>query len=183
SRNGDDEDVKEDAKALHPNHVPESGSGIPRHPERRPKRGQSADQCDRAERLVAVLFVEQRVNDHDQHAKDREHQLRQNAHVVGTLRQGSLRLCQQARQGVRERRRHYGCPNHCHWPTSLLANCVTGPRAYRCTAGSIALSHTRGTTPITSAATAIGQSAAFSRRLRSGNLLLISCVTLPKKTR
>ena len=96
-RNGDDEDVKEDAEAFHANHVPESGSGVLRHPEGRCKRGQSADQRDRAERLVAVFFVEQRIDDHDQHAEDREHQLRQNAHVVGTLRQGSLRLRQQAR--------------------------------------------------------------------------------------
>ena len=49
--------------------------------------------------LVTVFLVEQRVDDHDQHAEDREHQLRQDAHVVGAWRrQGSLHLRQQTRQ-------------------------------------------------------------------------------------
>src|SRR5580698_3085437 len=137
---------------------------------------------------MASFRIEQWIDNHDQHAKNRKHQLRQNAHVVRSLRQRSLgqrslHLCQKTGQRMRERANHAydrgrGSGQN-HWPTTLVSNCLTGGASATCTAGSIALSHSKGATPITKATTAIGQSAACSRRLRSGSVLLTSCVTLP----
>jgi hypothetical protein len=91
--------MEKDAEAFHPNHVPECGPRILRHAERRRQRGKSPNQGDSAQRSMTVVFVEQRVHDHNQHSEKRKHQLWQDAHVVGALRQhGSLHLRQQAGQ-------------------------------------------------------------------------------------
>src|SRR5205085_5109317 len=99
-----------------------------------------------------------RLHHHHDHAEDRQHKFRQDPHVVSTLRDGLHDLCEEGH----------------HWPTALLAICATGVNTC-CTAGSIAPSQISGATPMTRATTAPGQSAAFSKPVRSGNVLFSSC--------
>ena len=44
-------------------------------------------QRDQPQKLLTLLFVEQRLEHHHDHAENRENNLRQDADIIGTLRQ------------------------------------------------------------------------------------------------
>src|ERR1700733_922388 len=126
--------MKEHAERVDLHHVPESRPGILGLVESRGQRAQRADQRNAAEGLGTLPFVDQRIYQHDEHAKNRQHDFRQDGNVVG---------------GMGHNLRHLW--NLVHWPTTLLASSVNGASA-ACTAGSMAFSQISGATPITNAA-------------------------------
>src|SRR5437016_9500069 len=155
--------MEEDAEAVHGNHVPECKAGVTGRDVDTDERQQRSDQRECPQRFLTALFIQQRVEQHDYNAKNAEHNFRQEAEVILDVGNDLS-----ARSGI-------------HWPTALLTSWANGA-SEACTAGAIMLSQISGATPIRSATTAVGQSAAFSRRARSGKVLLTSCVTFPKKT-
>ena len=99
--------MEEDAEGVHSNHFPESES-----PELRlglvdgcGQSGNRSDQGNSAERTLAAALVHDGVEQHDDHAEDRQHDLRQNANVVSGLG-----------QRVRDLESRHYCP------TALAAN-------------------------------------------------------------
>ena len=62
--------------------------------------------------FLAATLVYQGIEHHDRHAKQRQHDFRQNAHVLHALRYG------------------LGHSGGTHWPTTLLANCAKGANAF-----------------------------------------------------
>src|SRR5690349_18353026 len=126
--------MEKDAEAADANHAPERE---PRRPGHDPGRDECCDrsrQSQTTKQALTFFFIHQRVDYHDGHAEKREHNLWQDANVVGCYGQALI-----------------------HWPTTLLVSCTKGVRAV-CTAGSMMLSQSRGATPIMRAATAVGQS-------------------------
>ncbi len=165
---GDDQKMEEHAEAVDLHHVRESEAGRLRHIPGGEKSGDGAAERDQAQQFLALFLIDQRIEQHDQDAEGRQDQLGQDADVVGALRN-------RLRNRLQQRQVEQGA-DHC--PTTLLTTCVNGVSA-ACTAGSIAPSHRIGATPITSAAAAQGQTAAFSKPKRSGSELFTGCVTLP----
>src|SRR5712691_5895728 len=151
--------MKKYAESVNLHHVPERQ---PRRLCHQPRRSQSSPRARhryQSQSLLTLLFVQQRLEHHHNHAEDGENNLGKNPDVIGALRKSW-------REGY----------DHC--ATILLATCANGVSA-AFTAGSIAPSHTIGATPITSAAAAQGQIAIFSKPERSARESLIGCVTLP----
>src|SRR5581483_12067742 len=160
-RDGDYQEGEENAETVDAHAVGEGQAGRLRHVPGRNQSGRCAGEGDHAEGLLALLFIDQRLENHHQNAENREHQFGQYADVVSALRDG-LHLSKK----------------HGHWDTTLLRTCAKGVKA-ACTAGSIAASHIMGATPMTRAAMAQGQMAAFSKPNRSATESFLGFVTFP----
>ena len=77
SRDRGNQDVEEDAERIHLDHAPESQARVLRLVERGSNRRDRADQGDGAQQPLAPALIHQRIEHHDEHAKEGKHDLRQ----------------------------------------------------------------------------------------------------------
>src|SRR5215469_7222335 len=155
--------MEKDAEAADLDHVPEGQPGIARLEQGSRDCSQRADQRDRSQRLLVPALVDERLDHHDDNAKEGQHEFGKNADVIRDFGNSRHRL-------------------RAHCPATLAANGRKLTSAFS-TAGSIEFSQIMGATPMTSARTAAGHSAAFSSPRRSGMDSLACFVTFPKNTR
>ncbi len=81
------------AEAVDLHNARECGTGMRGHGEDRSEGGERANERDGAERLLIALRIKQRIDDHDDHAEDREHKFRQDAQVIVKRRSSEGRRC------------------------------------------------------------------------------------------
>src|SRR5579863_457680 len=98
--------MKEHAETVHSDHVPESHSWILRLEQSRQQCRQRTDQCNRTESALTAALVHQWVEQHYDHAKNRQHNFRQNPDIIRGMG-NDLRAV-------------------IHRPTTLLASCENG---------------------------------------------------------
>ena len=84
--NGDDQEMEEDAEAVDSDHVREGKSRGPRHVPGRGQRDERSDKCEQAERLLALFFIDEWIEDHHYDSEDGEDQFGQNSDIVHALR-------------------------------------------------------------------------------------------------
>src|SRR5882724_7475988 len=116
--------MKENAEVIHAHHAREAFAGVLRLKEDGYKAGERADESDEAQSLGGALFLNDRIQHHNQHAENAEHKFRQDADVVGAGRRENL-------------------DGQAHWPTTRADTCANGCKS-AWTAGSMALSQRIG---------------------------------------
>src|SRR5579863_2692944 len=94
--------MEEHAERVHSHHVPKAEAGRLRLHPCGDNGDQRTNQSETARKAATAAIVKQGIEQHDDHAENRKHKLRQDTNVISGLRNHRNRI---------------------HWPTTLLTIC------------------------------------------------------------